>query len=149
MTNWNKWLNGKKICDVNRAEGMRIYSLRNNRLGYNTSGILIRVEYYKGPYYQTTNYNTQQGFRRHSLQQSFREGGGCNSLLPYWFPVGAYTHTINGQVIVKMNNFFKTAASEILTANGLSSQKIEKGINANGDQQTTQILRRSKNIKCL
>jgi hypothetical protein len=61
---------------VSTVERMRIYSLRNNRLGYNTSGILIRVEYYKGPCYPITNYNTQQGFRRHSFQQSFREGGG-------------------------------------------------------------------------
>lgn len=123
MVKWKNKFNRKekKNCDVSTVERMRIYSLRNNRLGYNTSGILIRVEY-KGPCYPTTNYNTQQGFWRHSFQQSLER----ESLLPYWFPVRAYTNTINGQVIAKMNNFFQTVASEILTANGLSSQKSEK-----------------------
>lgn len=104
---WEKKWNEKKtkICDVSRAERMRIYSLRNNRLVYNTSEILIRVEY-KGPCYPTTNYNTQQGFRRHSFQQSFREGGGCNSLLPYWFPVGLYTHNQRAVIIAKIEPFF-------------------------------------------
>lgn len=115
MANWNKWeLNGRKnetkkkqkfVTWVELNEWEFIPCVIIGSYIINTSGILIRVEY-KGPCYPTTNYNTQQGFRRHSFQQSFREGGGCNSLLPYWFPVGLDTHNQRAVIIAKIEPFF-------------------------------------------